>query len=143
MILLTFAYYMVHFMMALYNLEDSINTPNPWFDVIILASGLLNIIIFPIIIIIFVCIHSNDRWKTIMTQVKSGNKTLQTDLTEKILEIANLKRQLNNERNDRRAEVEDPLPPHTEQENEREPLLLEINSPDYLEHLSCSLPLQD
>ena len=63
-------------------------------------------------------------WDTIVTHIKSENDTLQTMITEKTIEITDLQRQLNNERNNRRlAGVENSLLLHSGQENERERLL--------------------
>ena len=61
-----------------------------------------------------------------------GNESLQTKLIDRNLEIAELKRQLNSEKNVRRpGGVDSPLPPYTEQENERGRLLTTNTLPDY------------
>ena len=128
-------------------------TVNIWFNCILLISAVINIIIS----IVFMITLYRSKLGTKVAQVESENITLQQQskenileianlrrqqLTEKTSEIANLQRQLN-KRNVRRGEVAVPLHSHTEQANEREPLLLEINSPDYLEPLYLSLPLHD
>ena len=115
---------------------------NIWFYGILLVGGVINAIIWLVFGITYYYIYYKNRWFTILIEVESRNLTLQTNLTQKTSEIANLQRQLN-EINHRRAEVEEPLPPHTEQEHEREPLLLLRGSPDCQEPLYCSLPLHD
>ena len=98
-----------------------------YLDRILIGCASINMIIW------FICslIYFNlcKRQDTAVTDIKSENENLQTELTNKILEIANLQRQLNNERNDRR--FDNSLPPYAEQENERGRLLTINRLPDY------------
>ena len=100
-----------------------------WFGGAILGSGVL--ILFGWLLLCLVYLVKYLIWDTIVTQIRSENKSLQTKITDKVQEIANLQRQLNNGRNDRRpARVDNALPLYREQENEREALLTR-RSPDY------------
>eukprot|EP00800_Vazella_pourtalesii_P020748 TRINITY_DN7478_c0_g1_i4.p1 TRINITY_DN7478_c0_g1~~TRINITY_DN7478_c0_g1_i4.p1 ORF type:complete len:180 (-),score=12.95 TRINITY_DN7478_c0_g1_i4:129-668(-) len=67
-----------------------------------------------------------------VNQMSYENESLQTKLIDRNLEIAELKRQLNSERNVRRpGGVDSSLPPYTEQENERGRILTINRLPDY------------
>ena len=132
MIMHTKVYIIIFFVFALFNMLWGLETANIWIDGIVLGSGVINMIIFIVLILVFWYIEQNEKCETIMTQIRSENNTLQTRLTDKNSEIANLQRQLANGRTGREpGRIENSLPPYTEQENERGRLLTINRLPDY------------
>ena len=100
-----------------------------WFNGVILGGGA--VITFIWLLWCLSCLIMIVRWKTEVKHIKLESVTLQRQITEKTQEIAYLQRQLNNERNDRRAaRVDNTPPPGAEPENERQ-RLLPIRYPDY------------
>lgn len=100
-----------------------------WFNGVILASGV--VVIF---MLLLWCLHfliMVVRWRTEVARMKLTSDTRQRQITEKTQEIAYLQRQLNNERNNRAARVDNTPPPGAEPEDERERLLPVRRSPDY------------
>ena len=103
-------------------------------NMVIFVGGIMCYSLWLIVHFAFILIQSYQSriYKTTVNQIKSENESLQTKLADKTLEIANLQRQLTNRRTDRRTgRVENPLPPYTEQENERGHLLTINRLPDY------------
>ena len=94
---------------------------NIWFDSILLSGEVINVIIW-VFFIVIICKYVIDKWDNI-PPLKTENETLQTKLTEKKLEIANLQRQLNNSRTEGGARAVPPPPPSTEQGSETSSLL--------------------
>ena len=96
----------------------------------IMAGGVVCFLIWLLVnCLYFMNISKSNRT---VNQMSYENESLQTKLIDRNLEIAELKRQLNSEKNVRRPAREDSsLPPYTEQENERGRLLTTNTLPDY------------